>query len=170
MLNHLRLEADAVEPHSSWIDLHACFNRHRTQYLPMAVQEGIGLRVARCRFKLYLDPALLDRAIGNLINNAIVHSGAHKILVGCRRAGASRVRIYVIDDGVGIGSADAKHVFQDFYRGSDSRARSNSGFGLGLSSVRRIADLMDGTAALDQRWIHGAAFYLEFPNSLSVSR
>ena len=112
--------------------------------------------------QLWLDPALLDRAIGNLVHNAIVHSGATKLLMGCRHAGAQRLRLYVVDNGVGIGSMDAKHIFQDFYRGSDSRERVKTGFGLGLSSVRRIAELMGGSAGLDPRWIHGAAFYLEF--------
>jgi signal transduction histidine kinase len=163
MLNHLRLEADAVEPHRSTIDVDQCFHRLRSQYEPLAFSAGLGLRVVSTGRKLFLDPALLDRAIGNLVHNAIIHSGARKLLMCTRRAGLQRLRLYVVDNGVGIGSADAKHIFQDFYRGSDSRALTKSGFGLGLSSVRRIAGLMDGVAGLDQRWIHGAAFYLEFP-------
>jgi signal transduction histidine kinase len=163
MLNHLRLEADAVRPLVSQLEMAQCFSRLRTQYLPMATNEGVELRIAAGKSSLWLDPALLDRAVGNLVHNAIVHSGAKKILLGCRRLPSDRVRLYVIDNGIGIGSADAKHIFQDFYRGSDSRARVKGGFGLGLSSVRRIAELMGGVAGLDQRWIHGSAFYIEFP-------
>jgi two-component system, sensor histidine kinase len=169
MLNHLRLEADAVSPLLSHLEISQCFNRLQNQYLPMARNEGIELRVALAKSWLWLDPALLDRAIGNLIHNAIVHSGAKKILICCRNGGARKLRLYVIDNGVGIGSADAKHIFQDFYRGSDSRARVKGGFGLGLSSVRRIAELMGGVAGLDLRWIHGSAFYLEFPQRDSAS-
>lgn len=125
MLNHLRLEADAVRPLVSLTELGQCFSRIRGQYLPMAVTQGVALRVAsgQHRHQLWLDPALLDRAIGNLVHNAIVHSGATKLLMGCRNAGAQRLRLYVVDNGVGIGSIDAKHIFQDFYRGSDSRER-----------------------------------------------
>ena len=162
MLNHLRLEADAVQPLLSQIELGQCFSRMRSQHLPMATTQGVALRVARGRCQLRLDPALLDRAVGNLVHNAIVHSGASQVLMCWRSAGAQRLRIYVLDDGVGIGSIDAKHIFQDFYRGSDSRERVKTGFGLGLSSVRRIAELMGGSAGLDARWIHGAAFYMEF--------
>ena len=84
--------------------------------------------------------------------------------MGWRSAGAQRLRLYVVDNGmgIGIGSIDAKHIFQDFYCGSDSRERVKTGFGLGLSSVRRIAELMGGSAGLDPRWIRGSAFYLEF--------
>ena len=175
MLNHLRLEADAVQPLLSRIELGQCLHRLRTQHLPMAVAQGVALHVARGqhRHRLWLDPALLDRAIGNLVHNALVHSGATKLLMCCRSVGARRLRIYVLDNGVGVGSTDAKHIFQDFYRGSDSRERVKTGFGLGLSSVRRIAELMGGSAGLDARWIHGSAFYmefsLEFPRSPSVS-
>ena len=163
MLNHLRLEADAVDPHFSVIDLDQCFCRLRTQHQPLAHENGIELRLAGTNRKAFLDPPLLDRAIGNLLNNAIIHSGATKVLLCARETPARKLRIYVIDDGVGIGSADAKHVFQDFYRGSGSKAVTKGGFGLGLSSVRRIAELMGGAATLDRRWIRGAAFCLEFP-------
>lgn len=170
MLNHLRLEADAVRPLLSHTDLGQCFSRIRSQYLPMAVTQGVGLRVARGQYRhqLWLDPALLDRAIGNLVHNALVHSGATKLLMGCRNAGAERLRLYVVDNGVGIGSTDAKHIFEDFYRGSDSRERVKTGFGLGLSSVRRIAELMGGSAGLDPSWIHGSAFYMEFSRGPSA--
>jgi signal transduction histidine kinase len=163
MLSHLRLEADAVEPHPSRVELRHCFQRLRAQCLPATLEAGIELRFARTRYSLFLDPALLDRALGNLVSNALIHSGAKKILVACRRVRSDHLRIYVIDNGVGIGSVDAKHLFQDFYRGADSRALVKTGFGLGLSSVRRIATLMGGTAGQDQRWARGAAFYIEFP-------
>ncbi len=173
MLNHLRLEADAVQPLLSHIETGSCLRRLKTQYQPVAHTEGLALRVARERGRdtrqLWLDPALLDRALGNLVHNAIVHSGASKLLMFCRSAGAQRLRIYVVDNGVGIGSIDAKHIFQDFYRGSDSRERVKTGFGLGLSSVRRIAELMGGGAGLDPRWIHGSAFYMEFGMEISRS-
>jgi two-component system, sensor histidine kinase len=163
MINHLRLEADAVEPQLSLISVTNSFHKLRAQYLPLAEQNGISIRIAPCSVELLVDPELFYRAIGNLLNNAIVHSGATKVLIGCLNAHGYRHRVYVIDDGVGIGTADAKHVFNDFYRGSDSIAKTKAGFGLGLASVKRIAHLMGGTAALDSRWLRGAAFYLEFP-------
>jgi two-component system, sensor histidine kinase len=163
MLNHLRLEADAVEPQLSLVNIAENLQRLRLQSLPLASQKDIEIRVAPCNAQVLVDPTLLDRALGNLLNNAIVHSGASKVLIGCLHVKGSRLRVYVIDNGVGIGSADAKHVFNDFYRGSDSVAKVKMGFGLGLASVKRIALLMEGVAALDERWMNGAAFYLEFP-------
>jgi two-component system, sensor histidine kinase len=163
MLNHLRLEADAVEPQLSLVSVASSLQKLRSQYQPLALQKGIEIRIATCSVELLVDPSLFDRAIGNLLNNAISHSGATKVLIGCLNAKPYRHRIYVIDNGVGIGASDAKHIFSDFYRGSDSMAQTKTGFGLGLASVRRIALLMGGIAALDSRWLNGAAFFLEFP-------
>ena len=162
MLNHLRLEADAVDPHLSTVTLGPVLTRIAAQFAPAAAEAGATLRVVPGSARIRLDRMLFERALGNLIANAITHSGANRILVGLRRQGAT-VRIWVIDNGCGIARVDAAHVFDDYYRGSDSRAATKGGFGLGLSSVRRIAHLMQGSAGLDPRWLHGAAFYLEFP-------
>ena len=163
MLNHLRLEADAVDPHVSRVGVGPLLARHVAQYQPAAQGVGIALSTVATSAVLRTDRVLLERAVSNLINNAIVHSGAKRIIVGLRTAGAGRVRIWVIDDGVGICAADRARLFEDYFRGSGSRAVSRSGFGLGLSSVRRIATLLGGEAGLDARWQHGSAFYLDFP-------
>jgi signal transduction histidine kinase len=112
---------------------------------------------------LPLDPSLIDRALGNLIVNAVTHSHGRRILLAARRHGPAAVRLWVIDDGVGVGRVDAKHIFEDYYQGSGEHGRARGGFGLGLASVRRLATLMDGVAGLDPRWRRGAAFFLEFP-------
>jgi signal transduction histidine kinase len=109
---------------------------------------------------------LFERALGNLVSNAIAHSGATRIVIGARRSRESsggHIRIWVIDNGCGIARVDAGRIFDDYYRGLDSQAVVKGGFGLGLSSVRRIAALMGGAAGLDQRWLGGAAFFLKFP-------
>ena len=165
MLNHLRLEADRVEPIASRVHLGQLIERVTAQYSLAANAAGLRIRIVDTSRLLLLDPVLLERALGNLVANAIHHSGATRLLIGVRGRGADNLRIWVIDDGVGIGRADAAHIFDDYYRGTDSKALVKSGFGLGLSSVRRIAALMRGSAGLESRWIRGAAFYLDFPDA-----
>ncbi len=163
MLGHLRLEADAVEPHRSNVDLQALLQRVAARHEPSAREHGMTLRVAAHPLALSLDPSLIDRAIGNLITNAVTHSRGRRVLLAARRHGRSSVRIWVIDDGVGVSRIDAKHIFEDYYQGSGEHGVALGGFGLGLASARRLASLMDGVAGLDARWLRGAAFYLEFP-------
>jgi two-component system, sensor histidine kinase len=162
MLNHLRLEADAVDPHFARFTAGPALARIAAQFAPAADAAGIDIRLVKSRAQLRLDKVLFERALGNLVSNAITHSGATRIAMGVRKCG-DRIRIWVIDDGHGIARVDAGRIFDDYYRGSDSRAAVKSGFGLGLSSVRRIATLMHGTAGLDPRWLGGSAFYLDFP-------
>jgi signal transduction histidine kinase len=162
MLNHLRLEADAVDPHLTRVALGPAMARIAAQFGPAASAAGIGIRAMPTARRIKLDRVLFERALGNLVSNAIAHSGATRIVIGARRHGG-RVRIWVIDNGCGIARVDAGRIFDDYYRGSDSKAAVKGGFGLGLSSVRRIATLMGGKAGLDQKWLNGAAFFLEFP-------
>jgi len=164
MLGHLRLEADAVEPHRSSVNLAVLLPRVAARHQPLASERGVRLRVAAHPLVLALDPSLIERALGNLINNALTHSHGRRILLAARRHGSDAVRIWVVDDGVGVSRIDAKHIFEDYYQGSGEHGVARGGFGLGLASVRRLALLMDGVAGLDPRWRGGAAFYLEFPS------
>lgn len=170
MLNHLRLEADRVEPIASRVPLGPLFVRIVGQYALAAQAANLRIRLVETSRHLMIDPMLLERALGNLIVNAIQHSGARDVLIGVRSQGYARLRMWVIDNGAGIGRADATRIFDDYYRGYGSKAAVKSGFGLGLSSVRRIATLMRGEAGLDTRWMHGAAFFLEFPDDQFARR
>ncbi len=168
MLGHLRLEADAVEPHRSQVAVRALLARIAAQYAPVAEAAGMAIRVGGAAGSLLLDPSLIERAIGNLVDNAIRHSHGRRILLGARRSG-DRVRLWVIDDGTGVGLVDARHIFDDYYQGEQGGG-IRSGFGLGLSSVRRLAVLMGGHADREARWQRGAAFYLEFTQSAMPGR
>jgi len=167
MLGHLRLEADAVQPYPSRVPLSPLIAKIAAQYTPAAKAAGLTLTPLKTHHVLMLDPVLLERALGNLVSNAIQHSGGARVLIGVRRHGRSEVRLWVIDDGLGVGGSDTKHIFEDYYRGASAQGSARSGFGLGLASARRIARLLGGEAGLDPRWRRGAAFFLQFPLTLA---
>jgi signal transduction histidine kinase len=86
------------------------------------------------------DPDALERAIGNLVDNALKWSPpGGRILIS-----AANGTVEVTDDGPGIPADDLPHIFDRFYR--SATARSLPGSGLGLAIVRRIADMHHGTA------------------------
>ena len=165
MLAHLRLEADAVKPHLSLVDLPNFLERVAARHRPASQQQNILLRVVAHPLVLPLDVSLAERALGNLVHNALTHSRGRHVLLAARRHGPASIRLWVIDDGTGVSRVDAKHIFDDYYRGSGEHGLAIGGFGLGLASVRRLAAIMGGRAGLDTRWRRGAAFYLEFPTS-----
>jgi signal transduction histidine kinase len=163
MLGHLRLEADAVRPYPSRVPLAPLFARIAAQNAPSAAAVGLTIRPLATRQVLTLDPVLLERALGNLLHNAIHHSGGDRVLIAARRRGRAHLRLWVIDNGRGVSRSDGNHIFDDYYRGASLPGGPVGGFGLGLASARRIAGLMGGEAGLDKRWLGGAAFYLQFP-------
>ena len=85
------------------------------------------------------DPDSLERAIGNLVDNALKWSPPD----GRVRISVAGGRVEVSDDGPGIPADDLPYIFDRFYR--SAKARALPGSGLGLAIVRRIADVHDGT-------------------------
>ena len=85
------------------------------------------------------DPALLERAIANLLSNAIAWS--QRVEVGCQVFN-DRVRLFVVDHGPGIPAAQRDLVTQPFHRLSDSSTAG--GLGLGLAIVDRLVAAMNG--------------------------
>ena len=97
-----------------------------------------------------LDVELFERAIANLVDNALKFcpSGAH-ITLQARRV-AARVQVSVSDTGPGIAAADLPHLFDRFYqsRQSVAPATGEGGKGLGLAIVKRIAELHGGSVTV----------------------
>ena len=97
-----------------------------------------------------LDIELFERAIANLVDNALKFcpAGARITLAACVREG--RVQVSVRDTGPGIPAADLPHLFDRFYqsRQSVAPATGEGGKGLGLAIVKRIAELHGGTVSV----------------------
>lgn len=97
------------------------------------------------------DPALVDRLIGVLIDNAIRYTppgGA--VDVSVRRDGG-QVCVEVADTGIGIALADRARVAERFYRGAEARRMRPDGSGLGLAIAHGAAAAMGGALTLDPR-------------------
>jgi len=102
------------------------------------------------------DPDALERAIGNLVDNALKWSPPD----GRIRISAAGGTVEVSDDGPGIPADDLPYVFDRFYRSATARALPGSG--LGLAIVRRIVDMHDGTVeAIPQQ--QGMQFRISVP-------
>ena len=94
-----------------------------------------------------VDPALLDKILHALVTNALKFTprGGH-VSVGVDVTGGD-VEIEVVDDGVGIAAGDLPHVFDPFFRAAASERLAVSGTGLGLSLVRKVVEMVDGSVS-----------------------
>ena len=112
--------------------------------------------------QIFADPALFNRAVGNLIDNALrfaTDRGNIYVSIGNRDG---RTEVFVRDTGSGIAPEHLPHVFNRFYRGDASR--SSAGTGLGLALVKSIVDLHGGSARIESELGRGTTVFLTFPN------
>ena len=132
---------------------------------PGADAAGIRLDLSESRPCIVkADARLVGEAIGNLVGNAIRHSGSPDVVVsvGCTSKGAV---VSVEDHGVGIPPEHASRVFERFHRVDPARAAESGGAGLGLAIVRRIARLHGGDVSLSPSVPHGCRFDLFLPKA-----
>jgi PAS domain S-box-containing protein len=103
---------------------------------------------------------LLGQIFQNLVGNALRYAGAcgKPVEVGGQRLGA-RVRFYVRDHGQGVPESERERIFEAFYRGSTGQGLMGSG--IGLATVRKIAQRHNGRAWVEETPGGGATFWVE---------
>ena len=132
---------------------------------PLADQSGCKLRIelqeANCEAEI--DHRRVERIVRNLLNNAIIHSGADEIFIAV--AGDSKsVAVSVTDFGVGMSPEQTSHVFDRFYRADPSRTKD--GTGLGMAIALEDASLHGGKLELWSEVGVGTSFRLTLPRNV----
>lgn len=116
-----------------------------------------------------VDGARIERALSNLVRNALEHTPrGGRVVVGVE-ANDSAVIARVSDSGDGIDPADLPRVWERFYRAERSRARRNEagdGAGLGLAIVRGIVEAHGGTVGVQSTRGTGATFEMRLPKAM----
>lgn len=161
MLDHLLIEQGGLTATEQHFRTGDAIGHVASQFAPLAVLTKTQIRAIPSRLTARGDPALVERALGNLIDNALRHAGGSRVLIGARRQG-DKIRLWVIDDGRGV-AGDPDRLFKPFSQGGDDTGRPRAGLGIGLSSVRGLLAVMNGSSGIDPKWRNGAAFYLELP-------
>jgi signal transduction histidine kinase len=108
------------------------------------------------------EPVQLERAVANLLDNAVRHARS-RVTVALEGADGGRAELVISDDGPGIEPADRERVFERFTRLDDSRTAGSGGAGLGLAIAREIAERHGGSLALRPGSGPGARFVLVLP-------
>jgi two-component system, OmpR family, heavy metal sensor histidine kinase CusS len=108
------------------------------------------------------DPALFERAMGNLVDNALRFTPDNGSIQIALAEHATDFEVAVSDNGSGIAPEHLPRVFDRFYRAESSRG--SDGAGLGLALVKSIVDLHGGTARIQSEIGGGTTVTLTFPN------
>jgi signal transduction histidine kinase len=118
-----------------------------------------------------LDIELFERAVANLVDNALKFCPSGAAITLSARVDAAWLEVRVADTGPGIAAADLPHLFDRFYqsRQSVAPATGEGGKGLGLAIVKRIAELHGGTVSVDSGPGRGTQVRLVLPQQLGAA-
>lgn len=120
------------------------------------------------RVELYIDAGQLFRIFDNLLENSRKYAGAQPLVITIALSRINRgVRICFSDNGQGVPQEKLPYVFDEFYRGDESRGQKE-GNGLGLYIVKYLAEAMGGRAYAQNR--DGFCVYIELPTGRGMEK
>lgn len=137
------------------------------RFADRAEQQGVSLRhdgAAGAAVFATVDIELFERAMANLVDNALKHTPSGGRVTLHVAGGDDHAHVVVADSGSGIAAADLEHLFDRLYTGSGARGDADGGGkGLGLAIVKRIVELHRGDVAVRSAPGQGTAVTIRLP-------
>ena len=146
--------------------------RQQVDKFQMSAQEKhISLRLATCgQHTFSTDLSMMDLIFENLLSNAVKYTqvGGTITVSASLDEVAKQVCIQVSDTGIGIPTAEAKHIFQSFFRASNAVNSQEMGSGLGLMLTRQLVQKLGGKLTFESEEGKGTAFLVVLPDNGNV--
>lgn len=149
VLDAARLEKGALPLRREATDVRSLLDKAASKFRSTHPEHRLDVNAPGVSGELRADPALLRRALDNVLDNAAKYTppGTGPIVLHAESA-TGGVEFEVRDPGIGIAPEDLPHVFTPFFRGDRSRTRATGGAGLGLALAKRIVDAHAGNMEL----------------------
>ena len=165
MLMISKTDAGAADLDVATVDMADVARGAAALFAPLAEDKGLSL-TCRAAEPLWVsgDVKLLQRAVANLVDNAIKYTpapGTVDISAGRDMKNIERINVSIKDSGIGIGAEDLPKIFRRFYR--CDRSRTAAGAGLGLSLARAIAHAHGGKVDVSSEPGAGSVFTFSLP-------
>lgn len=135
-----RLDYGGVKFEPDYFQLQDLTDKLAAEFAVIAGAQGLKFSYIRCTQTIFTDKILLERMLRNLLSNAFKY-GRSKVVFGCKRRGEG-IQIIVLDNGNCINKEDIPYIFDEFYQSAHLLPLHKSGSGLGLSIVKKIADIL----------------------------
>lgn len=160
-----KLETQQVEPAIESFRIAELVQDTVMQYQPRAEEQGVDLHAELPAHyaRVEADIRLVERALSNLIANAVHYTPSGGDVRVELRNEHQHVRVEVTDTGTGIPEDDLPHIFERFYRVDKSRDRDRGGAGLGLAIAKTILELHDCTLEVESTVGEGTTFWFRLP-------
>jgi signal transduction histidine kinase len=171
LLDFARLEAGRDVPAFEPVDLAALTTELAEHFRPLCRRAGLrlALQIQPLNEPVYVDPAMWEKIVLNLLSNAFKFTFEGDITVMLRRTpaangdGSRNIELVVRDTGTGIPREELPHLFERFHRVDDSLGRTHEGTGIGLALVKELASLHGGTVRVTSEPGAGSTFTVTIP-------
>lgn len=163
LLDFHRLDLNKAEVNRVTFRPSQLFEEIRVSFEPLTAAKGLALRfdVAPELDANYInDPLRLRQIVNNLLSNAVKFTTEGEVTLTATY-NASRLTIAVADTGKGMAAEDRERIFQEFTRLAG--AQGEEGFGLGLSIVKKLVVLLEGTIDVQSEPGQGSCFTVVVP-------
>jgi two-component system phosphate regulon sensor histidine kinase PhoR len=159
LLDPAAQHSDAVTP----VDLAAVASAVTAELAPAAQAKGVSLTIDAAPAWVNGDAVQLERAIRNLLDNALKFTPAGGTITCRVTGGEANAGIEVTDTGIGVPPADQPGLFTPFHRGANAMDQAVQGSGLGLAIVRNIVTEHGGAVAVRSAVGSGSTFTVTLP-------
>jgi len=162
LLNIAEAEAGTIVLNKTIVDLKQFLTTIYEFYVPMAEDSGVSLQLGELEsFPVAVDANRLWQAVANLLDNAFKFTPAGGVIQISAKCCGAEVAISVADTGMGIAPSEQIDIFRRFYRHGEKA--TDTGYGLGLSLVKAVAEVHGGRAEVESRLGAGARFSIILP-------
>lgn len=165
LLDISNLDSNLDKVVSTHFSINELFEKLAANFDKVAKEQGIELTFSVGKLWVKSDYVLLFRCVSNLIDNALKHSKATRILVVARKQ-KSQVKLYVMDNGKGVSKIDQTRIFDEFEQVGNLERNRAKGLGLGLSIVKRTLDMLKHELHFSSEVGCGCCFIIDLPLGL----
>ncbi len=163
LLDISKLESGSVKPEITDFPVAAIFEELRREFSDMAARKQLEFEITQAPQYARSDPSLVEQVLRNLLSNALKYTRRGKVALRCLLAPDSLLRLEVLDTGIGIPPDHLGSIYDEFYQIGADTNRARDGYGLGLSIVKRIVELLGLTLEVRSRPDEGSSFALLLP-------
>lgn len=160
ILDISKLDAGAVQPHVQSFPVRDVFRRVQLSFAGQAEEAALQLRFRSAGCIVTSDPQLLERILGNLVQNALRYCRPGSGVLVAARARHNGVSLEVWDSGIGISASELPKIFAEFYQVANLERDRSKGLGMGLAIVKRLAQLLGHELTVRSKPGSGSVFKL----------
>lgn len=131
---------------------------------PYAIQKDVKISLLdKEQIEYFADPGDMEIIFNNLVSNAVKYNKDKGEVEVALKSETNKVIVTVKDTGIGLEQDEQDKLFDEFFRVKNDQTKDITGSGLGLSIVKRIVDLYNGTIEVDSKIGEGTIFKVSLP-------